>query len=525
MSCPLRARGPTFFFAHNFSNPSYPFHATDCTKSLLQMPDALNLNPSLGLVDPAFAWAAGSGCLIPSDPASTDYSIEVCPYSTSYLRARGGGARVASLGTFAGVVRQNRTDCAPDDSGFFWFAITGLLFANGDACANGTRSAQVNFVCSAAANPWADRYLANASVLAASASPDGCAWQLDVPLAGACTGDAFSLCSGLQSPSPNAVPSPVPFSFSRAFVVAWAPTSVTALAPPGGAVRAVRVQRYDGTNTALVAPLPAPLPPSASPIPAPFPSALTVLSVSPAAGLSFASDAASMPPGFSDNPCTPQPVPPQSCCTANGPVVISLGGVQPADLEGLEAGFDLTIPRGPNFEEEWNLFGTPLGAQGGVTRVPANGRLDLVLPCAPYLLDGLATPHAAQFTVRARFRAGPNNATLLTRRVAACAPGACTWTFWGPAPPAPPSAAADAALSGPALYGTIGGSLGLAALVAAGVAAYCWGCCGAAAPRGKDAAPAPPKAAWGGAAIEVNPVAVALNGSDGSGSVQEWSPK
>jgi hypothetical protein len=468
-------------------------------------PDALQLS------DPdneAFAWAAGGGCLRPSDAASVDFSIEVCPYTTSYLRARGGGARLASLGAFAGVVRRNVTDCNDDDNPPGTFGVTGLLFAGGDACgANGTRSAQVNFVCSSAADPWASRYLVNASVSAASASPDGCAWQLDVPLASACSGEFYGLCSTNPSPPPNAAPAPAPFTFSSAFIAAWTSSSITVLAPPGAGVRAVRVRRYDGVASALVAPLPAPLPPSASPIPLPFPSALTVLSVTPAAGLSFSTGAA--PAGFrSEPPCS------------NGPVSISLGGVQPADLEGPEAGFEAIFPRGPAFSIDKNLYGSPLGASGAVTRVPANGRLDLVLPCAPFTLDGFPTPFTGQFTVRSRFRAP--NGTLLTRRVAACAPGACAWTFLGPTPPAPAPAPAADALAGPALYGAIGGGLGFIALVAAGVAAYC--CCWMKQSKGKSAAaPTPPRVAWAsGAAIELNPVAVALKSADG---VQDWSPK
>jgi hypothetical protein len=465
------------------------------------LPDALQLNS----LNPEFAWAAGGGCLVPSAVASTDFDIEVCPYNTSYLRARGGGARVASLGAFSGVVRQNVSDCVDDGT----FGVTGLLFAGGDACGtNGTRSAQVNFVCTDVANPWAARYLANATVVAASASPDGCTWQLDVPLASACIGD-FDLCSTLPNPAPNAPPAPAPFNFSRAFVAAWASNSITVYAPVGETVRAARVLRYDGVASALVVPLPAPLPPSASPIPMPFPTALTVRSAFPAAGLSFAPGGAT--------PCV------------NGPVAISLEGVQPADLEGAGAGFDLTVTRGPALQEVYPLFGSPMGAAGGVTRVPANGRLDLVLPCGPSVLEGFPTPYTAQFIVRSRFTA--SNGALATRRVAACAPGACSWTFWGPTPPsptptpmptptpAPPAAAAAAAaLSGPVLYGVIGGSVGFVALVA-GVAAYfCWW----AKPRGsKGAAPTPPRTAWGGA-IEMNPVAVALKGHDG---VQDWSSK
>ena len=486
------------------------------TGNPFDLPDALSMDPETP--PPAeFAWAAASGgCLRPSDAASADFSFEVCPYGTSYLRARGGGARVASLGAFAGVVRRYEVAC-DDPPGTGLLAVTGLLFQGGDACGAGTRSAQVNFVCSSAADPWEDRYSTNTTVHAATASADGCAWQLDVPLASACFEDE-SLCSGVANPSPNPSPAPAPFTFSSAFVAAWAPGSITVLAPPATGVRAARVRRYDGAVTALVAPLPAPLPPSASPIPAPFPAQLMVLGATPAAGLSFA-QGEPLPPGFSsDPPCL------------NGIVVISLGGVQPSDLEGFEAGFEVSFPRNLGQRVPSPLYGAPLGANATVTRVPANGRLDLLLDCAPFLLDGFPTPYAGEFTVQSRYFASPTSATKITRRTAVCAPGACTWTFWGPVAPAPSSGgAAAAALAGPALYGAIGGGVaGFLALVAAGVAAYC-GCWAKRCGKGASPAPSPPRAAWApNAAIEMNPVAVALNAplkADGSAPVQEWGGK
>jgi hypothetical protein len=486
------------------------------------LPDALSMDPDTPTLE--FAWAATSGgCLRPSDGASNDFSFEVCPYGTSYLRTRGGGARVASLGAFAGVVRRYEEACDdPPPTGLL--AVTGLLFQGGDACGTGTFSAQVNFVCSSAANPFFSRFSDNTTVSAATVSADGCAWQLDVPLSDACFEDD-DLCSEEVNPPPNPVPAPMPFTFSSAFVSAWAPGAITVLAPPAATgtapgVRAVRVRRYDGAVTALVAPLPAPLPPSASPIPAPFPAQLTVLGATPAAGLSFATGEP-LPPDFrSQPPCR------------NGPVIISLGGVEPSDLEGFEAGFEISFPRNNvGFREPLSLYGAPLGANATVTRVPSNGRLDLMLDCAPFLLDGFPTPHVGEFTVRSRFRANSSIATATTRRTAVCAPGACTWTFLGPVAPAPAPAAAPAALSGPALYGAIGGGIaGLLAIVAAGVVAYFR--CGGAKGGGKGAppAPSPPRAAWApNAAIEMNPVAVALNASpraDGGGAGPvEWGSK
>ena len=464
------------------------------------LPEALQLFSE----NPEFDFARnGNGCLAPSDTGSATYSFEVCPYSTSFIRARGGGPRLASLGAFAGVVRRANVVC---DSSVL--QVSGLLFQGGDVCGSGTLSAQVNFVCIRTADPWADRFLANASVNAATGSADGCSWQLDVPLAVACDD---TLCSAIPNPSPNAVPTPAPFSFTSGFVASWTPSSIIVLVqptagttPPG--LRGVRVRRYDGALSGLVLPLRAPLPPSASPIPVPFPASLTVLGVAPSGGLSFL-------------PTDPAPSPPCDDTTFSSPVVVSLAGVQPGDLEGFGACFEITFPRSPLLFESDCLYGAPLGANASVTRVPANGRLDLVLPCAPRLLEGFPTPHAATFTVASRYRAVPDG-PLITRRAAVCAAGACTWLFWGPTgPPAAP--AASNTLSGPALYGVIGGGLSLVVLLAVGIGAYCW------IKRKASALPPPlPKAAWGaqGVSIEMNPTA-GLGASLKGESVAEWSPK
>jgi hypothetical protein len=454
-----------------------------------------------------------NGCLPPSDAANSAFSIEVCPYSTSYLRARGGGPRVASLGVFSGVISDvllNECDGQPPT------AAVGLRFSGGDVCGStgGTYSATVNFTCISDADPWRDRYEDNATVNAASVSPDGCTWALTVPLLSACPGTG-ALCDSALAPAPSPTPQPLPQWRADAYIAAWAPGAITLYAPPGPlpAPAALRVRAFDGAISAPRAPVAEPLPPSATPIPVPFPSVLTVLGALPSGGPS------------SDNADTAFALP----CM---PVTISLGGVLPSDLAGIDAGFDVVFPQSPGVSTQLEpLYGVPRGVAGGAPGRPApNGRLDLqLLPpeaCAPRLLQGFSTPFSATFTVRSRFRTALDNVTFVTRRTATCSGGACTWVFWGAGgPPAPPAAAAAAALSPAALYGLIGGGSALV-LGLAGAAAYVLlrargSCGGSAAGAAKAAAPAlgARQEAWGaGTAVSLNPAALAA-GEEGRASL------
>jgi hypothetical protein len=471
-----------------------------------------------------------NGCLMPSDAASSEYSIEVCPYSTSFLRARGGGPRVASLGAFSGVVRTDSPDCS-DPPAPTTQAVTGLLFAGGDVCGSGTRSARVNFVCIDEADPWQERYLRNTTVHAATRSADGCQWLLDIPIAGACSGDNFDLCSVLQTPSPNVSPTPAPsLALSPGFQISWSANTIVVLVQPSnsGPPSALKVRRSPDDATSMFAvPVPEPLPPSFSPVPQPFPTTLTVLGANPNAGLS-ASDPSALP-------CNP--------------VIISLAGALPLDLVGFEASFEIIFPRSPLLNNSAEtLYGTPLGANATVTQIPPNGRLDLVLNCAPRLSDFQA-PFTGNFFLRSRYLAFdpfdpnvPNDNPFITRRVASCAQGACSWTFLGPTgtmsttpsssssptpsstptpspPPTPspsptpsdsstlslspspsptlappPAAAGQADLPRPALYGIIGGLSFL--VLALGVGAFLYFCYCV-----RMSLPAPSKTAAGDAVV------------------------
>lgn len=459
----------------------------------IDLPDALNI------ITGGLAPFIKNGCLIPSDAASFEYGIEVCPFATSYLRARGGGPRVASLGAFSGVVRTDNPECSDPPA---TQAVTGLLFTGGDLCGAGTRSARVNFVCITEDDPWQLRYLNNVTVYAASRSQDGCQWQLDIPIVEACPDD-FDLCSTTTMPAPNVSPtsSPSP-ALSPAFQSSWSPNAIVILVRPGTAPpSALKVRRSGDATSVFGVPIPEPLPPSFSPIPQPFPTTLTVLGATPNAAISSTNS--------TDLPCTP--------------VTISLAGVLPIDLLGFGASFEIIFPRGPlENNSAVTLFGSPVGANNTATLVPSNGRLDLLLECAPKLME-FPTPFTGNFYLRSRYLAidpnvpnddpTPPDNPFITRRVATCAtPTACSWTFWGPVaptlspspvPPAPP-AANQAALPPAALYGIIGGSSFLA--LALGVGAFLYFCYCAR----KSAEPATLKApagAEGGEKAVANPLA------------------
>ena len=496
------------------------------------LPDALQM--------PLLSPTAQGGCLLPSDAASAAFGFEVCPYNTSYLRTPGaGGQRIASLGAFASVVRTTSPACdnnpgeVPPTPPSQLLAVTGLLFQGGDVCGAGFRSAQVNFVCIFGADPWEVRYLRNTSVNAATVSADGCAWTLDVPLEAACLQEQ-ELCT-FSAPPPNASPLPIPApAYSPAYIQAWAPGAITALVQGSAVPRALRVRRgSDGAVSAPLAPvLPDPMPASASPKPQPFP-ALTVLGATPSAGLSLGSTG-SLPP------CTP--------------VIISLAGVLDSDLVGIDASFEVIFPRSPTQLQSWPLYGTPLGTEynansssfpvlaRNATVAPVNGRLDLLLECAPRLLQDFAVPHTAAFTVRSRYRTAPTNFTFVTRRLAACSGASCAWTFWGQVAPTAPAAAAAAALSPAALYGIIGGGAALVLGMAGGVAFWLLrsrgGCGGGGSSgssgKGGGSAALPPQRtqAWAGSGDDVvlNPAAAAAAASLNQGkeegptsnAVKEW---
>jgi hypothetical protein len=515
------------------------------------LPDALQLS--------ALAPYSQNGCLPPSDAASTDFSFEVCPFATSYLRTPGPtGRRVGSLGTFSGVVRSNSSDCENNDNcdsapPFSNLAVTGLLFSGGDACGNGgTLSAVVNFVCTSRADPWQLRYEENATVNAASLSADGCTWSLDVPLDDACSGDNFELCSCLTAtPTPIPSPSPIPFTYppSTMLPLTWGPSTVTLyLQPTSSLPLAARARRYDGRVSPPLALVAAPAPPSASPIPNPFPSTLTVLSVVPNSVLSVSGAAG-------------EPIPP---CV---PITITVGGVAPDDLEGFSAHFDLALPRGPNLMQNYNLYGAPLaalnyatiGLPNNATRAPPNGLLTLVLPCPhnPFILDagGFSAPYTAKISVSSQYsftQGGP----LRTRRTAGCAtPSACAFTLLGGGgPPAPPSASssASAPLSGAALFGAVGGGVAALLLAAFGLWYFTQGVGSSAGSAGSSggkqgaawpptsASPNPLAAGEGGVALQVaassssgappslhSPVSPGayMEAPGSPGSVPEWGSK
>ena len=461
----------------------------------------------------------GGGCLLPSDAANAAYSVEVCPYGTSYLRARGGGERVASLGVFSGVIVESAPACNEtddDDVPPQLEAAVGLRYSGGDVCGSGTYSATVSFVCINAADPWQLRYLRNATVNAASVSADGCTWALSVPLSSACF-DEYDLCNATLVPGPIPSPAPRPQPiFMPSYISSWTPGRIIAFAPPGAlpAPSALRVRRFDGVTSAPLVPVAKPLPPSATPIPMPFPAALTVIGAFPSAGLSS--------PDAVGIPCTP--------------VTISLGGVLPSDLAGLGASFDIIFPQAPGVNtQKLALYGSPSGVPGGAPGAPPpSGRLDLQLDCAPKLLTGFATPYVAQFTVRSRFQT-TTGGPFFTRRTAVCENAlACSWTFWGPnGPPPPRGDGAASALSPAALNGIIGGASVVGAAIV-GAAVYlllrargaCGGGAAGAAPKAAAPAQGARQEAWGaGAAVSLNPAALAAGGESLNGGAPPPAPK
>jgi hypothetical protein len=248
----------------------------------------------------------------------------------------------------------------------------------------------------------------------------------------------------------------------------------------------------------------------------PFPAALTVIGALPSAGRSS-------PDNIANIPCTP--------------VIISLGGVLPSDLAGLDASFDIVFPQAPGVSTQLlPLYGSPRGVPGGAPGAPPpSGRLDLQLECAPRLLRDFGTPFVAQFTVRSRFRTAPGNFTFATRRTAVCENAlACSWTFWGPnGPPPPRGDGAASALSPAALNGIIGGASVVGAAIV-GAAVYlllrargaCGGGAAGAAPKAAAPAQGARQEAWGaGAAVSLNPAALAAGGESLNGGAPPPAPK
>ena len=341
----------------------------------------------------------GNGvCIARSLYTGDGFAYRFCPFQR-VDHFEGAGA-IGNLGFYTGVIRDNNNANCPGAN-----AITGMTFADGSICNGVPSTSTVEFECidilGAGLVDWGTR---TPMIRAAIRSADGCSATLSLPLPGACNGARFAHCgSAAASPNPSPAPSPV-FTFSDATIVSWAPGLVTALAPGTVPPPAVRVRRADtlALSTAYEPEGPGALPASASPIPVPFPQDLQIIAISPQQGV-------------------------RGQCN---PVTIQLAGVNAGDVTG--SGFThlirVRVPTSANGAQNYNALGLPGPVDGATPVPPANGLLNVTIPCLNTMSSWPTFPTTVDLTVGS-FWSQASLGTHLIRNAVCQTPGCLRWTF------------------------------------------------------------------------------------------------
>lgn len=313
-----------------------------------------------------------------------------------------GAFRSGSLGSYAGVVRDfNNVNCPGSN------AIVGMKFLDGSMCNGVPSTSTVTFVCVDVLGAGLVEWGTTTPMINAAETVDQCAFNLTLPLPGACDGPRFALCgSTVASPNPTPAPSPV-ITYSGAVIQTWADGSIVAFAPGPVPPPAVRVQRSDSVlSTAYEPEGPGSLPPTPSAVPTPFPSRLEIISMTPQQGV-------------------------RGACTE---VLFQLAGVNIGDLvHQFGTQFRVTVPTSERGAMNYQALGLPQSIDGQPPVAPRNGLLNVTVPCLNTPSSWPSFPQTVTITNAGTFWSQASLGTHRIREAFCQVPGCLSWTFL-PAP-------------------------------------------------------------------------------------------